>query len=165
MITGDQILCHMIGDYLLQSDWMAQRKTKSWVAANVHALTYTSPFAVMLWLQGMPWGQMWPMLTLIECGHFLIDHMRLARYVCYLKNFLAPRWIKTGRSRRIYNHPDHRYGGGYVEPILARNHPWEECKATGYHAGNPEWLSTWLMIITDNTLHVLLNGLILYYIK
>lgn len=33
-------LAHMVGDYLIQSDWMAQEKTKRWWPAIAHALTY-----------------------------------------------------------------------------------------------------------------------------
>lgn len=164
MITGDQILCHMIGDYLLQSDWMAQRKAKSWVVANVHALTYTIPFAVMLWLQGTQWEKMWLALVLIECTHFFIDHTRLARYVCWLKNFLAPRWIET---ERVLEKRTTAVGVSSVKefPYRLRNYKWEDCKDTGYYKGNPVWLNVWLMIIADNTLHVLCNGLIIYYVK
>jgi hypothetical protein len=43
-ITADQILAHMVGDYLLQSHWMATEKTKRSLAAGVHAGTYTLPF-------------------------------------------------------------------------------------------------------------------------
>ena len=44
-ITADQILAHLVGDYILQSHWMAQNKAKQSVAAAVHAVTYTLPFA------------------------------------------------------------------------------------------------------------------------
>jgi hypothetical protein len=43
MITADQILIHAIGDYILQSDWMANEKTKRWFPAACHALVYQDP--------------------------------------------------------------------------------------------------------------------------
>ena len=69
LIVADQLLCHLIGDYVLQSDWMANEKTKKSVAALAHAITYGLPF---LFLR--------PSLAaflLIVGSHFLIDRFRL----------------------------------------------------------------------------------------
>jgi hypothetical protein len=44
MITADQLVCHAIGDYVLQSDWMANTKTKRSVACLAHVATYALPF-------------------------------------------------------------------------------------------------------------------------
>lgn len=33
---------HFIGDFILQSDWMAQNKSKNWGALSLHVLTYTT---------------------------------------------------------------------------------------------------------------------------
>lgn len=41
MITADQIVAHMVGDYIIQSDWMATEKTKRSAVAAIHAVTYT----------------------------------------------------------------------------------------------------------------------------
>ncbi|MDX3509165.1 DUF3307 domain-containing protein [Streptomyces caniscabiei] len=37
-------------------------------------------------------------------------------------------------------------------------HPWSECSATGYHQDRPAWLAVWLMIIADNTIHLVINA-------
>lgn len=126
MITADQLVCHAIGDYVLQSDWMATEKTKQSLAAAAHASAYTVPF---LLLTTTPWA-----LAVILGTHFVIDRWRLARYVVWIKNWLGP------------------------------NKPWAECIATGYPADRPAWLTVWLLIIADNTMHVLCNGLALYYL-
>lgn len=126
MITADQLVAHAVGDYILQSDWMATEKTKRSLAAAVHALTYTLPF---LFITRSPAA-----LALICGTHFVIDRWRLARYVVWAKNWLGP------------------------------NRPWAECVATGYPADRPAWLTVWLLIIADNTLHVLCNGLALAYL-
>jgi hypothetical protein len=149
MITADQVLCHMVGDYILQSDWMATRKTSSWEAALVHAVTYCIPFAFLVWMTGGGWMG----LLVIGGTHLVIDRLRLARYLCWAKNFLAPRWVATGK------------GLSQPEPKLFRNHSWSECKGTGYHSGRAAWMTTWLMIIVDNTLHVGINGLALWYFR
>jgi hypothetical protein len=123
MITADQLVAHAVGDYILQSDWMATEKTKQNSAAAAHAFTYTLPF---LFLTRSPAA-----LLVILATHFIIDRWRLARYVVWAKNWLGP------------------------------NKPWSECVATGYPADRPAWLTVWLLIIADNTLHVICNGIAL----
>jgi len=49
-----QLILHLVGDYVTQSDWMAQNKTKSTWAALCHATVYALPFlaiaSVNAWL-------------------------------------------------------------------------------------------------------------------
>lgn len=58
------------------------------------------------------------------------------RYVVWAKNLIGPYW-------NMWN------------PSMT----WENCKATGYPAERPPWMAVWLLIIADNVLHVLINGL------
>lgn len=116
------ILAHLVGDYLIQSDWMAQEKTKRWLPAIVHGLTYTLPYILVT--------QSVTALAVIGGTHIVIDRYRLARQVVWLKNNVGPK--------------RHR-------------HPWAECRATGYHESMPVWMAVWLMIIADNTIHLLIN--------
>jgi hypothetical protein len=129
MITADQLLAHAVGDYLLQSHWMATEKTKRSLAAAAHALTYGLPF--------LAFRPSWAALAVIVGTHFVIDRWRLARFVVAAKNFLGP--VRTW--------PDSRAVAG-----------------TGYDPDLPPWLAVWLLIIADNTLHVLINGLALAYL-
>lgn len=82
MITADQIYLHLVGDYILQSDWMAIEKTKRHIAAFVHALTYSLPFLIL-----KPSLAAW---LVIFVTHELIDRYRLARYIVWAKNWLGP---------------------------------------------------------------------------
>ena len=125
-----QLLLHLWGDYIFQSDWMAQNKTKNSLAALAHCLTYSVAF----WLLRpslAAWG-------VIFGTHFLIDRFRLARYIVWAKNWMAP---------------------------YAANLHWQNCRKTGYldddRLGPPLWMSVWLMIIADNTLHLTINYLAL----
>ena len=128
MITADQLILHAIGDYFLQSDWMASNKTNKSVATLAHAVTYTLPFLLLTTA---------PLALLFICGtHFVIDRFRLARHLCWLKN-----WPWPGCR------------------------PWGECNKTGYPHDRPEWLAVWLMIIVDNLLHVVLNGVALRWLS
>lgn len=76
-----QLILHLIGDYVTQSDWMAQNKTKSSLAALIHATVYALPFLAIASV---------PAWLVIWSTHFFIDRFRLARYVVWLKNFLGP---------------------------------------------------------------------------
>lgn len=126
LITADQLVAHAVGDYILQSDWMATEKTKQTFAAAVHAIAYSVPFFLL-----SPSYAAWSVIILT---HFVIDRWRLARYLVWIKNWIGP------------------------------NRPWAECAATGYPNDRPAWLTVWLLIIADNVLHVLCNGLALAYL-
>lgn len=78
MFTADQLVAHAVGDYILQSHWMATEKTKQHTAAAIHAITYTLPFVLIT--------QSAAALAVICGTHFLIDRYRLARFVVWLKN-------------------------------------------------------------------------------
>lgn len=124
-ITADQILAHLIGDYIFQSHWMANNKTKQSLATLIHAVTYTLPF---LFLTQNPYAIAFIMIT-----HFFIDRFRLARYLVWAKN-------------------------GY---FFTRQG--EKVSDTGYSPDVPAWLSVWLLIYLDNTIHLICNGFALYY--
>src|SRR5688500_17592905 len=122
MITADQLVAHIVGDYVLQSDWMATQKSKRSLPAVLHALAYGLPFVSLTRS---------PLALLVICAsHFVIDRWRLARYVCFMANFLSP--------------PPHA--------------PWSDCSQTGHEPGRPEWVSHWVLTVVDNTLHVLINA-------
>jgi hypothetical protein len=156
LITGDQLLCHAIGDYILQSHWMATEKTKKSLAAAIHAVFYFIPF---LFLHPSK-----PAILVIVGSHFLIDRYRLARFVVFAKNFLAPRdsviRITTPNTGEIQGE-----GGSFTQLQIRRNWlKWEDSQATGYPSDVPPWLSFWLLIAADNILHIVINGLALTYL-
>lgn len=80
--AGRQLLAHLIGDYLLQSHWMAVEKTRRHGPAAAHALSYALPFVV---LTRSP-----VRFAAIAGSHFVLDRWRLARHVVWAKNQLAP---------------------------------------------------------------------------
>jgi hypothetical protein len=75
-------LLHLVGDYLLQNDWMATNKTKDsrWnVAIEIHTLLYSLPF---LLITDLP---QW--LFLVYLTHYFIDRYCLAQYWIKLVNW------------------------------------------------------------------------------
>lgn len=75
----EQLVLHLIGDYLTQTDWMAKNKTISTPVAVLHAAIYSLPF--MLLTQSVA------ALAVIFATHALIDRYRLARFVVFAKNW------------------------------------------------------------------------------
>jgi len=59
------LLAHLVGDYILQTDWMATQKKWSNYACLVHALTYAVPFVFC--------GFCWWQLVLVVLQHWLQD--------------------------------------------------------------------------------------------
>ena len=125
-----QLILHLIGDYLLQSDWMALNKTKCSKAAAAHAITYSLPFLIL--------EPSLAVFSVICITHFFIDRFRLARYVVYARNIV-------------------------LQPKKYRN-AWDDCRETGYHKDVPQWLSIWLLVACDNTIHLLINWTALSYL-
>ena len=116
------VLAHLVGDYLIQSHWMATEKTRRWWPAVAHGLTYTLPYLLVTRSPSA--------LLVIASTHIVIDRYRLARHVVWAKNQVAPRGFRPR---------------------------WAE-SATGYPADAPPWLAVWLLIIADNTMHLLINA-------
>ncbi len=78
-----QLIFHLFGDYVTQSDWMATKKTTETFPAFVHALIYSLPFLFI--------GS-WKAWLVIFITHLLIDRFRLARFVVFAKEFFGWPW-------------------------------------------------------------------------
>lgn len=125
-----QVLAHFIGDYLLQSSWMATKKFSEWYVACAHAFVYSLVFLLL-----DPSLAAW---TLIFLSHALIDHYRLVRYVLWLKDRL-------------------------FAPIMSKE-AFKEFTEHGMPASTPPHVVTFVTIVTDNLLHILINAFALYYL-
>ena len=123
MFTADQLVAHLVGDYIFQTQWMAVRKTEDSFVALVHAITYSLPFILLT--------TSWMALIVIIVTHFAIDRWRLARHLSWFKNQLVPKrfWFSWNSSN------------------------------TGYHPDLPPFIAVMLMFITDNIMHIIINGL------
>lgn len=114
----EQLLAHLVGDYLLQPNQIAQAKLSKWWAATIHGLLYALPFLLVT--------QSWKALVVIAVTHIVIDRLRLAKYIGWLKNWTF--------------------------------------KGDGYPDEMPDFLRVWLLIITDNTMHLVINYLALRFL-
>lgn len=140
-----QLILHLFGDYILQSNWMAVNKRKRTLPCAIHCLTYTLPFLILT--------QSSLSLATIFVTHFLIDRYGLARYVVWLKNHQSPkkyhRWPWCTMT-------------GYFDPEVAKaTYTWDAEELSRLHSNpdevSPVWLRIWLLIVADNTLHLAIN--------
>lgn len=148
-MIAESLIAHLVGDYIFQTDAMANRKTKQSLWALAHVATYMLPFLFLT--------RSVPALAVIVVTHFFIDRFRLARYVVASKNSLTE-WSRhkeffaspTGyiMDREAYTVSP---GGGAARPITV--------------PGTPAWMAVWLLIIADNTIHVVINAAALTWIK
>ena len=65
------VFCHLIGDYVLQSDFIARTKGENWYHLFVHCVLYCFPFYMCF---GIDWR-----LLIILVAHLIIDPLK-ARY-------------------------------------------------------------------------------------
>lgn len=66
-----KIICHIVGDYLCQTDYMAREKGKDWYILFVHCVCYCVPF---IYVFGLDFKTIVLFLT-----HMMIDALK-ARY-------------------------------------------------------------------------------------
>jgi len=80
-------IAHLVGDFILQNEWMAVNKRRKSFVCLVHVLVYLLPFL----LTGLAWWQ----LVLIGVAHFAQDRSGFVLW-----------WIKT--YKRV---PEKHWGG------------------------------------------------------
>lgn len=62
------IMCHAIGDYVLQSRFIAETKGSNWYHLFIHCVLYCLPFAVVF---GIDWK-----LAIVFATHMYIDPLK-----------------------------------------------------------------------------------------
>ena len=80
------IIAHLVGDYLLQNDWMAGGKKRSPLICTVHVLCYLIPFLFI----GLQWWQ----IVLIGLQHWMQD-----------RNDFALKWMKLAGQQKFSQPP------------------------------------------------------------
>lgn len=139
------VMGHLIGDYILQNNWMAQRKGAHYFPCIVHCLIYTTVVTATTTLN--PW---WALVVFLS--HFPID-----------KYSLADKWLEAygGRSLQRYlarghlDVPNMMITDNMSEPIPMRDN------YIRLRAG----FTTFVYIMVDNTMHMMLMLLGAYYLS
>lgn len=69
---------HAFGDWIFQTDWMAENKLDTWTVRAVHVSVYTACFAPVLVVLGRISATSLLFLAAIAASHYLIDSRRWA---------------------------------------------------------------------------------------
>lgn len=67
----DWIFCHLVGDYVLQNDFIAKTKGENWYHLFVHCFLYVLPFRIV-------YGVDWKLVVLLV-SHIIVDALK-AKY-------------------------------------------------------------------------------------
>lgn len=62
------ILCHLLGDYVLQIDFIAKTKGENWYHMLVHCALYVLPFIIVF---GLSWA-----VAVSFAAHFIVDNLK-----------------------------------------------------------------------------------------
>ena len=79
-IAADMLVAHFVGDYMLQSDSIANNKTSSSVWALIYSIIYSIPFLLLT-------TSLFALLFIIVT-HFIIDRYKIVRYLIFAWNRL-----------------------------------------------------------------------------
>lgn len=137
----EQILLHLWGDYIVQTDTQAKgKKLKGWHGTWCcfkHCLTYSLPFLLI--------GS-WKAWVVIFVTHFIIDRTKLIDYLLAIKNGVKGVMIlKEGEV-----------------PVFEKDH--YNISNFGFGLDRPQILTLWLYIIADNIFHITINYFALKYL-
>lgn len=68
---------HLVGDFLLQTRWMAQQKNKHWEPLVLHTVVYTLTVSLLAQLAG---GLRWQAVALIFLSHLILDRRNFVNF-------------------------------------------------------------------------------------
>lgn len=96
MLGLELLLGHLVGDYVVQNDWMAGRKGEAGrvghLACTVHCIAYT----LACWAFTFAWMPAWG-LAVVFLAHWPIDRFRLAGW-----------WMRNVSGQSFFASPDNR---------------------------------------------------------
>jgi hypothetical protein len=146
----EQLLAHIFGDYIFQSDYQALNKSKRSFPCFLHVLIYTSMFLFLT--------TSWKALLVIGGVHFVLDRWHfIIRRLIWCKNHLGPglSYVPFAKCNAT----------GYYDNLMneVTNHPSTNEEINGY-TPRLNYITIWLYIITDNAIHLLTNYLALKYL-
>jgi hypothetical protein len=122
-----QLLFHLWGDFIFQTHWMARKKVDFDTEGWMACLLHCFLYSFMFITIASDKA-----MFIIFITHFIIDKFRLAKYVIAVKNSLN------------------------IDHMGLISLKWFNSNS-GFPKETPLWLSTWLLFIVDNVIHVTIN--------
>ena len=74
----EQLLCHLVGDYVLQSERMACNKSHNTRMCALHSVLYSLPFFTI--------AHNFSQVFVIALSHFILDRFSLTKYFMKFRN-------------------------------------------------------------------------------
>lgn len=71
------LIGHLVGDFLLQNNWMAVNKAKNWLALITHSLVYTVTIYLFALIAG---GISLTAIIIIFIAHLILDRRHFVRW-------------------------------------------------------------------------------------
>ena len=101
IIMFEMLLGHLVGDYLLQNNWMAFNKQKynltGWIICIIHCILYTLSVCILM----NTWSLQW--FILVFFSHFIIDKFGIAElYLQLIKGRSLVKFIKENKDYTSY---------------------------------------------------------------
>lgn len=166
----EQILVHILGDFLIQSDYMALNKSKRTIPCLIHVLIYTACFLLLT--------TSWKALAVIGVTHFILDRWPIIlRRIIWLKNHMSPffRYVPFEKCQatgyydnlmnEVTNKPFERFHEKTVMVDCGFGEYEKKIKFDLKFDPRLNYISIWLYIITDNFFHLSINYLALKYLS
>jgi len=130
-----QLLLHLFGDFIVQNDNVALNKKKNTLKGWLYCIFHCITYSLpFLFITN------WKAVLGIGLTHFIIDKTNVVAY------FLAWR-------NNVYNPSELKWKYGNYD-----------ISNFGFQLQRPFAVTIWLLIITDNTLHLILNYLFIKYL-
>ena len=82
------MLCHLLGDYVLQIDYLAKTKGNNFYHLLAHCFLYAVPFYICF-------GFVWQLILLISL-HIIIDFLKAKNIYVFIKQkqiYVMPYWL------------------------------------------------------------------------
>lgn len=87
------IVGHLVGDYLLQNDWMALNKKKQCLPLLVHVVLWTQSVMLFTGWMFLPWQQRLAVIVILTFTHAVQDHTDV---VTKWMDLIGQRQFRTG---------------------------------------------------------------------
>lgn len=152
----EQLLCHLFGDFIAQTNWMAMNKNKKTLNCLVHVFIYTSIFLLLT--------TSWKALLVIGATHFIFDRFPIVikKLIWWKNHFPTGKYPPFALCDTTGYYDDSPYNSNEANSIDCINKKISAIR--GFGKPRHFFITVWLYIITDNTLHLLCNYFALKYL-
>ena len=77
-------MCHFLGDYVLQTDFLANTKKDNLYHLFIHCFLYCLPFYILFAIFEVDGGMILIYTAILFATHFLIDFLKIRKHINYV---------------------------------------------------------------------------------